>query len=66
VGDTSGPPPPTPLLSATALAQLVFRNRDGIARDPAAVFGVAAQRGLLFRRNDLAGAATAIVVAICT
>lgn len=62
--DTSSPPPPTPRVFATLLGHW-FRHRHRVARMPDALFGVATTRGLLFRRNDRAGAAFGAIVVIC-
>lgn len=62
--DTSPPPTPTPLEFATLLREW-FKSKDGVARTPPALFGIATTRGLLFRGDDLAGAASGAIDVFC-
>lgn len=62
--DTSPPPVPTPLEFARLLGSW-FKYKVGVARTPPALFGVATTRGVLFRADDLAGAASGAVGVVC-
>jgi len=63
--DTSPPPDPTPLEFARLLGGW-FKYKVAVARTPTALFGVATTGGVLFREDDLAGAASGAIDVVCT